>query len=117
MRPYGLSLRGDLRALVHGLDPGGVRGGGPEVSFQLLHLGLQRAPAGLALHLVHVHVQLVPLLLCTLSRTHKHSDNEHNGNYTCDTHSEEFRPRASSRLSYLSLLIAALCVCSAIVAV
>ena len=63
---YSFSLRGDLRSFVHSFDPWRVGRSGPQVSFQLLHLRLQRTSAGLALHLVHVHVQLVPLLLCTL---------------------------------------------------
>lgn len=66
MVAYSFSLRGDLRAFVHCFDPGGIRRSGPEVSFQLLHLRLQWASTGLAFHLVHVHVQLVSLLLRTL---------------------------------------------------
>lgn len=64
--PYSFSLRGDLCAFVHSFNPRRIRRSRPEVSFQLLHLRLQRASAGLALHLVHVHVQLVALLLGTL---------------------------------------------------
>lgn len=65
--PYSFSLRGDLCAFIHSFDPRGIRRSRPEVSFQLLHLRLQRASTGLPFHLVHVHVQLVPLLFCTLN--------------------------------------------------
>lgn len=77
LRPYSFSLRGDLRALVHSLDPGGVGGSGPEVALQLLDLRLQRAAARLTLHFVHVHVQLVPLLLSTLDKKKKDANAFH----------------------------------------
>lgn len=66
---YSFSLRGDLCAFVHCFHPGRVRWSGSEVSFKFLYLRLQRASAGLSLHLVHVHVQLITLLLSTLEES------------------------------------------------